>query len=185
MLNFRLFSTLHRLPPRSPSTPSSSPMRLVLAGPILCRGVHRARLGALGQVPPPSLVHHPQSKLPMFPAPTATRFGVEMRGCDGADEARRAVLFHGSFLKAEESRHEEELEEAGGGGHGGAACPLVHLAGAVRCCSCRGPIPTREKKGMHKGEEAQVSTANGSVLTTLHFRIAWEARPRMGCPVGW
>jgi hypothetical protein len=35
MLNFRFFPTLHRLPPRSPSTPSSSPMRLVLAGPIL------------------------------------------------------------------------------------------------------------------------------------------------------
>jgi hypothetical protein len=37
------------------------------------------------------------------------------------------VLFHGSFLKAEESRREEELEEAGGGGHGGAARPPAHL----------------------------------------------------------
>jgi hypothetical protein len=37
------------------------------------------------------------------------------------------VLFHGSFLKAEESRREEELKEAGGGGHGGATRPPAHL----------------------------------------------------------
>jgi hypothetical protein len=37
------------------------------------------------------------------------------------------VLFHGSSLKAEESRREEELEEAGGGGHGGATRPPAHL----------------------------------------------------------
>jgi hypothetical protein len=155
MLNFRLFSTLHRLPPRSPSTSSSSLMRLVLADPILCRGVHHARLGALGQVPPPSLVHHPQSKLPMFPAPTATRFGVEMRGCDGVDEARRAVLFHGSFLKAEESRHEEELEEAGGGGHGGAACPLVHLAGGSA-------VLQLSRTDSYKGEEGDAQGRRSS-----------------------
>jgi hypothetical protein len=55
------------------------------------------------------------------------------------------VLFHGSFLKAEESRREEELEEVGGGGHGGAACPLVHLAGSA--------VPQLPRTDSYQGEE--------------------------------
>jgi hypothetical protein len=101
-------------------------MRLVLAGPILRIAV--ARGAGSGSSSLPGSSSSIQSASVSGPD-AAAWFGVEMRGCDGADVARREVLFHGSFLKAEESRREEELEEAGGGGHGGAACPLVHLAG--------------------------------------------------------
>jgi hypothetical protein len=46
MLHFRFFPTLHRSPLRSPSTPSPSSRRPVLAGPILRHGQGR-RVGFL------------------------------------------------------------------------------------------------------------------------------------------
>jgi hypothetical protein len=82
----------------------------------------------------------------------AARLGREVREHGNANEARRAVLFHGSFLKGEESRYEKELREAGGGGHGGAAHPLlISQCSAVpqlpRTDSCHGEEgAAREKK---------------------------------------
>jgi hypothetical protein len=99
----------------------------------------------------------------------ATRFGVEVHGRGGVDKARRAVLFHGSFLKAEEPRREEELGETGGDGHGGVARPvLISQRSAVlqlsRTDSCQG------EEGAAQGRKSSCEhTENVSVLTALHF----------------
>jgi hypothetical protein len=58
-----------------------------------------------------------------------------------------AVLFHGSFLKAEESRREEELEEVGGSGHVGAARPLAHLTVQRGATAAEGRFLPRRRRG--------------------------------------
>jgi hypothetical protein len=153
MLYFCFFSTLYRLPLRSPSTSSSSPRRTVPADPILRRGVHRrGQRRRVGSVPPPPLppppIHHPQSNPHPFSALTQ-QHGLEWRCAGGALPWE---LPQGGGVEAR-----------GGAQGGGRRWPWWSNSspcsshGAARCCSCRGLILAREKKGLHKGEEARAS----------------------------
>jgi hypothetical protein len=138
--------------------------------PSPCRG-QRCRVGFL---PPWFIILNPIHI--RFGPDAAARFGVEVRGrCSsmGASSRRRSQGARRSSRRWAAAAMLEQL------------VPLL-----ISRCSAVPQLPRadfcRGEEGVAQGRRISGErTANESVLTTLHFWVAWEARSRMGCPVGY